>query len=577
MIFKHITPGGSKVFTVERELIFIGSGSEADIQLSENDMPEAICKLEQGTLSVLEKGFKVLHNGIPFESVKLVEGDKIEIGSQILVYESTDKTGGNGVGEEVDESSLEDTLYELATVLGTEKDIGKTLENILAKAVSFLKATEGIIYTLTDDAKVEKAVTHGSSNSDLVFSDTIVQKVLSSGKGVVIPSLLDTPEYSGAKSIADLNLHSIICSPIKLSGELIGLLYLGTRDVQVAYSDIDLKKCGVFSAIAGMIIYNVNYITRQQDVIKKLNSTILRGGMIAGSPAMTKLLDQVDPIAPTEISVLILGETGTGKDVLANYIHDTSPLKDKPFIPVNCSSLRDELLESELFGYKKGAFTGAISDRKGLFQAADGGTLFLDEIGEMNMGLQAKLLRVLETGKIRSVGDVKEIKVNVRILTATNKKLQELITKSEFREDLYFRLAQITVELPPLRERAEDILHLAYFFFEQFKGKYPHKKLLDFSEDTKKAIVGHEWPGNIREMYNTIHRSFLTTKGPLMEMSETGFTQSFTSLDDATRRFQKNYIERALLLNQKNKEETAKVLGMSRSTFFRYLSQLEIE
>jgi transcriptional regulator with PAS, ATPase and Fis domain len=244
---------------------------------------------------------------------------------------------------------------------------------------------------------------------------------------------------------------------------------------------------------------------------------------------------------------------------------------------VNCSSLRGELLESELFGYKKGAFTGAVSDRRGLFQAADKGTIFLDEVGEMDLNLQAKLLRVLESGMVRPVGGIEEERVDVRVLSATNRELQSLVDENKFREDLFFRLAQVTVPLPPLRERGEDILLLAYHFLEIFKAKYPHKEITDFHPDAIQSLMTHEWPGNVRELVNVVHRSVLTSNSPMVVLDMAVFKQKFASLEEATRRFQKNYISRALAMNRGSKEEAASILGMSRSTFFRYLSQLGVE
>jgi transcriptional regulator with GAF, ATPase, and Fis domain len=321
----------------------------------------------------------------------------------------------------------------------------------------------------------------------------------------------------------------------------------------------------------------VDYISQQRESIKRLAATKSEGGIVYQSSIMKKVLDQVKPIAGSDISILLQGETGTGKDILAAYIHDNSNRAEKPFITINCSSLRGELLESELFGYKKGAFTGAASDRKGLFHAANQGTLFLDEVGEMDLNLQSKLLRVLETGRVRPVGEVKEDKVDVRVLGATNKNLQELVDNGGFREDLFYRLAQVTVTLPPLRERAEDILLLAYFFLEKYKAKYPHKEIKDFHPEALQSMMTHEWPGNVRELLNLIHRSVLSSQTSLVTLDAVSFKQKFASLEEATRRFQRNYISRALAMNRGSKEEAASLLGMSRSTFFRYLSQLGVE
>jgi len=285
-------------------------------------------------------------------------------------------------------------------------------------------------------------------------------------------------------------------------------------------------------------------------------------------------------VAVSDIAVLFHGETGSGKEMLAERLHRKSPRVGRPFVAVNCSALKSELLESELFGHKKGSFTGAVQDKAGLFTAAHGGTLFLDEIGDLDPGLQAKLLRALETGKIRPVGGTVEISVDVRVIAATHRDLQALIAEKGFREDLYYRLAQITLELPSLRERPDDIPLLAQSFLERFKVKYPGKDLRSFDPGSLAAMVIYAWPGNVRELLNAVHKAVLLSDGPLvkMEMGTGGKSAEpeFLGMDDATKRFQKQYLEKALALCGGNREQASKILGMSRSTFFRYLAEMGV-
>jgi two-component system response regulator GlrR len=305
-------------------------------------------------------------------------------------------------------------------------------------------------------------------------------------------------------------------------------------------------------------------------------------GLIAQSPVMMKLLRQADAIAAGDIAVLIRGETGTGKEKLAERLHAKSPRAHKPFVAVNCSSLKPELLESELFGYKKGAFTGAHQDRPGLFTAAHGGTLFLDELGEMDLGLQAKLLRALESGRIRPVGALQEETVNVRLVCATNRDLNALVAEKTFREDLFFRVAQVELSLPPLRDREEDIALLSHSFLERFKDRYPAKELRGFHPDSLTTMTTYAWPGNVRELQNLVHKGVLLSEGPWVVL-ELGYgpagevpNTGFLAFEEATQRFQRQHLARALDLSGGNREQAAKLAQMPRSTFFRHLSQLGI-
>jgi Nif-specific regulatory protein len=327
-----------------------------------------------------------------------------------------------------------------------------------------------------------------------------------------------------------------------------------------------------------MLINHIDYITEQQTTIDRFISTMTDDGIIATSPSMQKVLATVEAIAGADITVLLNGETGTGKNRIAELIHSRSQRSSKPFVIVNCSAVRGELLESELFGHKKGSFTGASNDHDGLFAAAGGGTLLLDEIGELELPLQAKLLRTLETGMIRPIGTTREICVNVRVLCATNRDLTLMVRENLFRADLYYRINQFPITVPPLRERGEDIELLAHLFFNRFKAAYPEKEVVAFHPDALHFIRTHRWPGNIRELSNTIHRAILMTDDRLIRFAppETAELPA-TDFDTAIRRFQKNLLQKALLAANGNRETAAKNIGLSRSTFYRYLSQLNIQ
>ena len=245
-------------------------------------------------------------------------------------------------------------------------------------------------------------------------------------------------------------------------------------------------------------------------------------GIIGNSAPIDRLRTMVKRIAPTEITALLLGESGTGKEVTANAVHLASDRKKKPFIAINCASIPETLLESELFGFEKGAFTGAVRTTKGKIECAEGGTLFLDEIGDMPFNLQAKLLRFLQEKKIERLGGRQEIDVDVRVVCATNQNLEEMVAEKTFREDLFYRVSEITLNIPPLREREEDMVILAQYFLQMYAQEYK-RNVKSFSEDGLSAIKAHKWPGNIRELQNKVKSSVIMSTGTQVTAFDLGF------------------------------------------------------
>jgi len=239
----------------------------------------------------------------------------------------------------------------------------------------------------------------------------------------------------------------------------------------------------------------------------------MRYGMVAGSQAMQGVFDLLERVIASDVAVLIQGETGTGKELVAKALHELGPRKGKPFLAENCAAVPADLLESELFGHKRGSFTGAIADRPGHFVAADGGTVFLDEIGDMPLAMQSKLLRVLQEGEVRPVGSNKVVHVNVRIVAASNKDLRAMCRNGTFREDLYFRLAVVTIQLPPLRERKGDVRHLVRFFLERMKGELGREASV--TDEALTLLERWRWPGNVRELENEIRRAVALSNGTI--------------------------------------------------------------
>jgi DNA-binding NtrC family response regulator len=324
---------------------------------------------------------------------------------------------------------------------------------------------------------------------------------------------------------------------------------------------------------------------------KKVEERYSLEGLVGKSPQMLKIYELIETVAQTDTTVLISGESGTGKELAANAIHFQSPRKRGPFIKVNCAALPETLLESELFGHEKGAFTGAVRQRKGRFEMADGGTLFLDEIGDISMGVQVKLLRVLQERQFERVGGSETLSVNVRLICATQKDLKEEILKGTFREDLYYRLNVVLVDLPPLRNRREDILLLADHFIDKFSKKMG-KEISGLTEDARTLLLKYSFPGNIRELENMLERAIALIKGKAIQAEDLpdelcGQPSSIQDvcqrikgskpLATATKLFEKEYIQSVLEKTKGKKGQAAENLGISRKTLWEKIKELEIE
>ncbi len=306
-------------------------------------------------------------------------------------------------------------------------------------------------------------------------------------------------------------------------------------------------------------------------------------GIIGNSAKIDRLRQMIQRIAPTEITALLLGESGTGKEVTAKAVHQVSNRKKKPFIAINCASIPETLLESELFGFEKGAFTGAHKTTKGKIECAEGGTLFLDEIGDMPFNLQAKLLRFLQEKVIERIGGRQEIPVDVRVVCATNQHLQEMVANKEFREDLYYRISEITLDIPPLRDREEDVLILGQFFLQQYAADYK-RNIKSFSEDGIQALKSYRWPGNIRELQNKVKSSVIMSTGTQVTAMDLGFldvddTEYELSLNLRTVREQAETtaIQKAYALTDGNMSKTAQLLGITRPTLYSLVEKYDIQ
>jgi two-component system nitrogen regulation response regulator NtrX len=402
-------------------------------------------------------------------------------------------------------------------------------------------------------------------------------------RGPVDLILLDVwlPGLDGLATLGKLRERQVDAQVVLISGH--GNIESAVRAIKLGAFDFVEKPLSLEKTV--LVVRNALHQRRLEAENRALRARVDRTQtMIGESYAMRQLREQVAMAAPTNGRVLVYGENGTGKELVARTIHGLSRRRAGPFVEVNCAAIPEELIESELFGHVRGAFTGAVADRRGKFELADGGTIFLDEIADMSLKTQAKVLRVLQEQTMEAVGGTQRIKVDARVVAATNKELQGEIRGGRFREDLYFRLNVIPIFVPPLRERREDIPSLAAHFMAEFADEYGRRAKL-FSADAMSVLDQYSWPGNVRELRNVIERLMIMVPGDAISSSDLEFldprgqvrpildamTGGRVSLHDARDRFERDYILRTLAEQQGNMSKTAEVLGVERSNLYRKL------
>ncbi|MEL6821861.1 MAG: sigma 54-interacting transcriptional regulator, partial [Calditrichota bacterium] len=371
-------------------------------------------------------------------------------------------------------------------------------------------------------------------------------------------------------SVVMQKIRSIACVPLEIKGTLIGAIYIDSRNQKARFTQKSLDFLAAFANQAGIAIENARLLEslrQENEVLKEeVNRIYAFKELVGSSKAMLPVFDMIKKVVDNSTTVLIVGETGTGKELIARAVHYNGIRKDKPFIPVNCAALPENLLESELYGYKKGAFTGANADKKGLIEVADTGTLFLDEIAEIPMSLQAKLLRFLQEKEIMPIGGAAPKKVNVRIIAATNRNLADEVREGRFREDLYYRLSIIPINLPPLRERKSDIPLLAEHFLKKFATD-TGKRINGFEEEVMGSLKSYGWPGNVRELENAIERAVVLASDNKIKESDVivrGLEQqnrieSGMTLDDVSRIL----LTKTLRSCEGNKTRASEMMGVS--------------
>ena len=492
-------------------------------------------------------------------------------------------------------SRQNDRLRETLRVSSRLSEIYETvplLETICEEACRLLDCDRASIFVWDkSNRKLLACPALGVEGGTLYIPDDtgIVGSVVQTGETIHVPDAYADDRFNqDVDKKTGYRTRNLLCVPL-LDGDqsLIGAFEgINKNDGSFDAGDEEiLTQLGIQAAIA---LRN----TRERELLirthRQLTEKLASGSKIIGnSPAIEALRTTIDRLAEAELPVLILGESGTGKEVVSQALHFRGPRADHPFVAVNCAALTESLLESELFGHEKGAFTDAREQHKGKFELADGGTVFLDEIGDMSPSGQAKLLRVLEDRVITRVGGTTTIPVNVRILAATNVNLAEAVREKRFREDLYYRLCVVTIDLPALRDRSEDILPLAEFFLDGF-CKDASRQPLAISDEAKRRLNAHGWPGNVRELRNLMERVAFLSAGDTVEPDDLAFIlnpRAESEIDIgvdlgltlATNRFQEEYIQRAAKRAGGNMSEAARILGLHRSNLYRKMRQLGMD
>ncbi|APZ91473.1 sigma-54 interaction domain-containing protein [Fuerstiella marisgermanici] len=486
---------------------------------------------------------------------------------------------------------LKSTL-DIASRLSAAEETAPLLDLIAKEATRLLDCDRSSIFLWDKERKeVEARPALGVKNGALRLpaGEGIVGETLRTGQAIVVDEAYEDPRFNQeVDQRSGYRTRNLICVPLRdADGDVVGAFEGINRNDRQPFTEDDvecLQQLGTQAAVAVRNLRERSLLNRSRNQLAEQVTSQVE--IVGTSASISALRDTVRRLASTDLPVLVLGESGTGKEVVANAIHFDGARANSPFVAVNCAAIAESLLESELFGHEQGAFTDARDTRQGKFELADGGTLFLDEIGDMSLGGQAKLLRVLEQKVITKVGGSDSIPVNVRIVAATNSNLTEAVREKRFREDLYYRLSVVTLDLPPLRDRPEDILLLAEHFLARFAAQ-ARRPSMQFTADARRRLQAHAWPGNVRELRNLMERVAFLAANDRIDADDLAFILSpeeegsqqlslDLGLDTATREFQKDFIRRSIKQVNNNMTDAAKLLGLHRSNLYRKMKQLEM-
>ncbi len=529
--------GPLKTATVELAAGEFAVGREDDNQLVINDLSvsrqHCIITAEDGAFKVkdLESHNGTFVNDIPVAERALEHGDHLRIGNSLFIFllrgAEAEAAGASALddGTLVTRTALQirlkDVLYTMARdlsaltqisqAINALRNIGELQRKLLELILDSLPAQRGAILLFEDDAEEPSSAVSRErwpgAGRQLPVSRTVVHKVMREAVALLSNDVITDEALKGVESLTDLKTVSLLCAPLVFGGERLGVIYLDTSEAGTRFGEDHLRLLVAIANNAAVAIENARHVEWLENENQRLQSDLrLEHRMIGEGPRMREVYEVIGQVAATDSTILIRGESGTGKELAALAIHHNSPRAGKQFIAVNCATLTENLLESELFGHERGAFTGAIAQKKGTLEVVSGGTLFLDEVAEMPPGVQAKMLRVLQEREFVRLGGTRPIKADIRLIAATNRNLEEAVADRSFRNDLYYRLNVISITMPPLRDRVEDIPLLVRYFAAKY-GDRCKRPVRGVSHAANSCLVNYDWPGNVRELENVVERA----------------------------------------------------------------------
>ena len=490
------------------------------------------------------------------------------------------------------------TLIEINSLINSNNtDVHSLLSQILDSATKFCKSeASSLILINKETQELHFEATTGSKGTEAAkytveLNEGFAGWVATHNKSLIVNDVENDERRSKKiQNIIGFSSKTIIAAPMRIQDECIGVIEMLNKKGNTNFSQDDLEWLQIFANMAALAVRNTQNFQKVTGEINQLQEELFRKKgyhtLVAKSPLILEKLDIIQRVAQTDSSVLILGESGVGKELFAERIHFLSARSAEPFVRINCAALPENLLESELFGHVKGAFTSAIQNRPGRFEFANGGTVFLDEIGDMPLSLQAKLLRVLQEKSFEKVGSDVSQTVDVRILAATNRDIEAMVEKGELRSDLYYRINVLPIYIPPLRQRAEDIPELAQYFLKKYQDE-TKKQFNGFSGEAMEFLLSYTWPGNVRELENVIERACVISKGNIIQKDDLfmrtasamvdGNGEGSRNLKNAVNNFKVHFIQKVLEENNWNQTEAAKVLDIQRTYLSRLIKELSIK
>ena len=619
-------PVKGQVFSLLREDNSIGREPANAISILDGSVSRRHCLIrwdaDQFVLVDLGSRNRTLVNGAPVAEHVLRAGDEIRVGNSLFRF-FTEKDPGDDTSEQLDNAERtpstivlrkEDAVYlksgEAASVLPptnrTVRDLNALLtisrvinsarglealqRQILDSVVGVIPAERAAIILAESGAPDYSSISgwdkRAGPEQPVSVSRTIVGRVLEEGVAVLSNDLSEMEEFSDAESVVMRKIRSVLAVPLEVLDRRLGAIYMDASDPKVVFDEGHLQLLTAAGSVAGLALENARRMEWLETENERLQAEInVEHNMVGDSGRMKDVYQFINRVAPSESTVLVRGESGTGKELVARAIHQNSARAGRPYVAINCAALTESLLESELFGYEKGAFTGALGQKKGKLEVADHGTVFLDEIGELAPMLQAKLLRVLQEREFERVGGTKTIKLDVRILAATNRELEEEVRNGKFRQDLFFRLNVVSVRMPPLRERREDISVLATHFAMKYAER-AKRTIAGISPEARACLLHYDWPGNVRELENAMERAVVLGSSEFIlpeDLPESVLEKagpvggSTTAFHDRVRESKKQLIMNAFEQAEGNYTEAAKLLGLHPNYLHRLIRNLNLK